>query len=456
MTYLCGLIMIISTLLLVSPGDAGTVPTGYVVSAGRTLWNASGSSANQGLGSITLSYSGTASCVALTQVAQSDIDNTSFPGSARATIPGSGVYIKAVCSGGGSGGDAVIDLDVTDFVPGNGLIGQWQFFAPGYNVNTNGFKVQMNNSAATARLTLANNSTSTYMRRQEGWNLQQSYCSASLTFPEWTVETGAPTCASTIEKWRIRATITINTTVTFYFGDVIANYYAKPQITIWAADGDNTGYTEVYTYMQTKNMVGSYRPTIGEINQGGNPMSLANLLTMQAAGWSMHGGQSTSVIGNYTALSATALTAEIATVKRLSTDAGLMLGGIYQPPGSATNQAVNAELVRQGFLGVVQGGNVSADPNGRPIYGGLINPLLWNVSGDGNTLAQNIAVIDHAVKYGEAVSILFHKVDGTTTCDQACFRSTIDYLTRLRDANVLDVVTWEQLYFRQFGRKARP
>ena len=364
-------------------------------------------------------------------------------------MPGSGVYIQATCSGGASGGIARFFIDIPNSVLGYGLLGQWVYI-PSDFLTTATINVDYANLAETNRLSLDFNTTDQYMRRQLGWNLFQSYCSPTLTYPDWYIEAGVPTCLTTQEVVRFDLTLPIGGTGTLAFGDLMKQYTSKAQITVWAADGDNTAFTEMYAYMAPRGLVGSYLPTSLEIGQGVNPMPLATLRSMQAGGWSVHGHQSVSTVGNYTLLTPAQLSTEIALVKSTARQLGLYLGSVYQPPGSNTNVAVNQELVRQGFSGIVQGGNTSNDQNGRANYGGIVNPLLWNVNAESNTFAQNKAVIDHAMKYGESVSLLWHKVDGTVICQSACFRQTIDYLTLLRDANRLDVVTWEQLIGNQY------
>ena len=61
--------------------------------------------------------------------------------------------------------------------------------------------------------------------------------------------------------------------------------------------------------------------------------------------------------------------------------------------------------------------------------------------------------IDHAIKYGGALGLLWHDGDGT---DEAAFKASIDYLYRLREANVVDIVNYET-FFRRFSnpRNAR-
>lgn len=444
------LYVIIGVLLLFIDAQADTLPQGYVVSTGVTIWNAGGSGSNNGLTSTSTSTTGTASCGTLSTVTRAQIDESSFVGSAMADLPGSGSYIRASMSGGASGGNCSIDIDITDMAPGNGLIGQLFFFQKGYNDNTNGLTLKLQTAGGAARLVLDANSSTSYVRRQEGWNMLQGYCSTSPTFPDWYVQSGAPTCSTTFVVYTIQATIAAGTTITMYFGDLVRNYYARPQITVWSADGDNTAKTVMEPYMTARGLVGSYAPTSGEINQGANPMSLANLLALSSAGWSIHPHQSTSSVGDYSALSASALSNELRLVKNQFTVNAIPMSKFYYPPGGVCTLAVHDAMISNGFSGMGCSGNVSADQNGRPIYGGLLSwNGMWNVSAESVNLAGNIALIEHAIKYGEQLSLLWHKVDGTVTCNVACFHGVIDYLYIKQQAGQVDVVTWDQLMLRQ-------
>ena len=60
-------------------------------------------------------------------------------------------------------------------------------------------------------------------------------------------------------------------------------------------------------------------------------------------------------------------------------------------------------------------------------------------------LSEVRTAIDHAIKYGGALGILWHDGDGT---DEAPFKSSMDYLYRLREANVIDLVNYETFFNR--------
>ena len=84
---------------------------------------------------------------------------------------------------------------------------------------------------------------------------------------------------------------------------------------------------------------------------------------------------------------------------------------------------------------------------GRPLYGGTINPYKqWSYTCDGKVFSSDIKVaIDHAIKYGGALGLLWHDGDGG---DEVHFKDSINYLYRLREGGVIDVVNYETFFNR--------
>ena len=68
---------------------------------------------------------------------------------------------------------------------------------------------------------------------------------------------------------------------------------------------------------------------------------------------------------------------------------------------------------------------------------------------DNTVYATNKASIDQAIKYGTACIFFGHNINVTgpnsSTISITDFRSTIDYALRLRDSNVLDIVSLQDL-----------
>jgi hypothetical protein len=426
--------------------------SGYIVQSHSYVWRADGSSATQGVGSILQFGSGTISCSTVTsanQVTQSQINSSFVPGGAQVVIPGSGTFIQQTCNGGATGGIMQYTITVPSTVIGNVLAGMFVFVGSGYNPNTITSLFLCPVSCGANRLRLAANNTTTYVHMQDGWNLIQGRCTPGLTFPDWFVEIGVVNCQSTMVQARFQVQVAADQTATFAFGDIIYQYYARPQITVWLADNDSGVVTNAWPYMDAvgRKIPGSYAPTSGEF--GGVGITAAQLLAMQATGWSVHGHQSTSVVGNYTAMTAAQLDTELQLVRSQMVSNGFTpLSSLYVYPGGNRNEATDAGLYRNGFSGIAIGGNAGGENNGRPIYGGLVNNKLWSIQADSQSSTLTQAAINHAIAYGEQLALLYHTVP-TVGCDMVCFQSTIDYLVKLRDANIIDITTLDGLVRRQ-------
>ena len=80
----------------------------------------------------------------------------------------------------------------------------------------------------------------------------------------------------------------MNKSATFYFGDVMYGWYTKPQVMIWAADNGAGAYDVMYPYMQARTIPGSYMPTTDYLAApNGNQITVSELQTMQANGWTI-------------------------------------------------------------------------------------------------------------------------------------------------------------------------
>lgn len=148
------------------------------------------------------------------------------------------------------------------------------------------------------------------------------------------------------------------------------------------------------------------------------------------------------------------LQAEIDEVLATHAQYGWNYRDYYYPPGGAWNSFSDSTLASYN----IRHGNNSNSANiakSRPLYGGDIAPYrVWNYTADGKLFATDIkTIIDHAVKYGGYFGINWHDGDGA---DEAEFKASIDYLYRLREANVLDVVNYETFFKRmETTRKER-
>ncbi len=427
----------------------GTLPTNYTVRSHSYLWRADGSSSTQGTGSI-VNYptltSGTASA-ALSQVTTADVPT--IP-NATGVLPGTGSFIKVVASGGASGGNIDISLNITAISQESlGNFGLWFYDPVGgttditgvtfYTVNNSGFsKFFIFSASATAPGASG---------RTKGWNL--------FTWKRGDQSTtgGGYTYAETTSRLMLRVSLGVNKSATFYLGDVLYGYYAKPQIMIWAADNGAGAYDTMFPYMQARNIVGSYMPTTDYLAApNGNQITVAELNEMQADGWTIVPHQTIGTA--LTSMTEAQIRAEIEEVLSVHASYGWTFKGFYYPSGGAGNDLSDQVMASYGIANA--NNNNTANLNeGRPLYGGNINPYRqWSYTADSKTFASDIKpAIDHAVTYGGALGILWHDASGA---DEAEFKASIDYLYRLREANVVDVVNYET-FFRRFSnpRNAR-
>ncbi len=172
---------------------------------------------------------------------------------------------------------------------------------------------------------------------------------------------------------------------------------------------------------------------------------------MHAAGWTVIPHQT---IGTpLTGMTEAQMRTEIETVLAVHASYGWRFPAYYYPAGGASN-ALSDQVYAS--YGIKYGNNANTGnlQKGMPTYGGAINPYaMWSYTADGKTPAQVAATIDHAVKYGTSLGLLWHTGDGA---DEATFKASIDYLYRLREANVLDVVNYETFFKRmETARKER-
>ena len=416
----------------------GSLPQNYTIKEHAYLWRADGSSATQGTGSI-VNYptltSGTASAT-LSQVTTADVPT--IPNS-TGTLPGTGSFIRAVASGGASGGNIDISLNITTTsLAALGNFGLYFYDPVGGTTDITGVTFYVVNSAAFSKYFIFP-TTGTNNARPKGWNLLQWQRGDQSTTG------GAYTYDETSARLMLRVSLAANKSTTFYFGDVIYGFYTKPQIMVWAADNGAGAYDVMYPYMNTRNIPGSYMPTTDYLPApNGNQITVSELQIMQANGWTIVPHQTIGTA--LTSMNESDMRAEIEEVLSVHRSYGFNFKDFYYPAGGAGNDLSNTVMAA---LGIRNGNSVNSGnlKISRPLYGGNINPYrLWSYTADGKTFTADIRpLIDHAVKYGGFAGLLWHDGDGA---DETEFKASMDYLYRLREANVIDLVNYEQFFTR--------
>ena len=410
------------------------LPQNYTIREHSYMWRADGSSSTQGAGSISnwpTITSGTATAT-LSQVTTSP--DGWMP-------PGSGTLIKIDCTAGASPG--VIALDILNPSQSIDAIGNHGFYwydptgdstkylGPNWRIGTAGYAAYFRHSAS---------NVDAVNPRRKGWNL------VVVKQGDENLTVGGMTYATTATRMRIDVTPVANQSFTLYFGDFIKGFYTKPQIMVWAADNLKDGYDTMFAYMNAagRKIPGSYMPTTDYLAVPlGTQITVPQLQEMQSAGWTIVPHQTVGT--SFTSMTEAQLRAEIDEVLAIHTQYGFDYQTFFYPPGGASNDLVNAVYSSYGIR-YGNNANVSNVKLSRPLYGGVFNPYnLWSYSCDGKSAADVQAVIDHAVKYGGFTGLLWHDGSGD---DTAVFRQSIDYLLRLRDANVLDVVSYQTFFNR--------
>lgn len=428
---------------------AGSLPHDYVMQEHAYLWRADGNSGTQGTGSI-VNYptltSGTASAT-LSQVTTADVP--AIPNS-TGTLPGTGSFIKVVASGGASGGNIDISLNISaSNINRLGNFGLYFYDPTEGNSEIQGVTFYLVNNSGFAKFFIfsASATAAGASGRMKGWNLY------NWQRGDQTTTGGGYTYDETSSRLMLRVGVAANKAVTFYFGDVLYGWYTKPQIMIWAADNGGGAYDVMLPYMAARNIPGSYMPTSRYFaNPNINQITVSEFHEFVAAGWTMVPHQTIGT--GFAAMTEAQLRAEIEEVLSTHASYGWTYRDYYYPAGGAWSAISDAVLASYGIRHGNNGNAANANKS-RPLYGGDINPYrIWNYTADGKTFSSDIQpAIDHAVKYGGYFGINWHDGDGA---DEAHFKASVDYLYRLREANVIDLVNYETFFNRFVNpRKAR-
>ena len=424
-----------------------SITQNYTIKEHSYLWRADGSSSTQGTGSI-VGYpaltSGTATAT-LSQVTTADVPT--IP-NASGTLPGTGSFIKVVAAGGASGGSIDLEINISaKALESVGNFGFWFYDPVGGTTDITGIAFLTANTLAYAKyFAFPFTGAAGAAVRVKGWNLftwkrgDESQTNGGFLYSE------------TVSRMRLRVSLAANKSATYYLGDVIYGYYTRPQIMVWAADNGAGAYDVMFPYMQARNIPGSYTPTTDYLAApNGTQITVSELQEMQAAGWTIVPHQTIGTA--LTSMNESQMRAEIEEVLAVHAQYGFHYNDFYYPSGGAGNDLSNSVMAS---YGIKYGNNANTGnlKTGRPLYGGTINPYRqWSYTADNKTFASDVQpAIDHAIKYGGALGLLWH--DGVD--EEAEFKLSMDYLYRLREGNVIDLVNYET-FFQRFvhPRKAR-
>lgn len=271
---------------------------------------------------------------------------------------------------------------------------------------------------------------------RHGWN--------TISLDRQTTSTvgGAPVLTTPFQRVRFRLQFNAGVTGTIYIGPLLYNQHNRPKVIFtfddqaWASQ-----YSSGFVYMRDRAVVGSHAVETS-IVKAGNGVTLPNLLEMNALGWSFH--NHTHTHPDLTTLDEAGLISEIGTAQDYLNQWGLTNGrDTFVYPFGATNDFVESVLQRFGYR---QGAIVRAQIEKH--WDGLESPFRINRQDTGgNVLATLTTRIDQAVKWGGYAAFLTHDIAVGATGAQtelSVFQGLVNYALRLRDANVLDIITLQE------------
>lgn len=276
-----------------------------------------------------------------------------------------------------------------------------------------------------------------------GWNL------ATVDRATPYATTGSPTVGSTFTRFRLQLRAKAGTTGAFYFGPVTVNQHNRTKVCFGYEDCDVSQYTIAYPYLAARGIKGSQHIVSSFVDLSAQQLSTAQLQEMYDAGWSFHNhSDSHSMLSD---LSVDAIKSDLGTCAQFLRNKGWTRGNslfVYPrgPYSSTFFDTIESQVLPS--MGMTHARVTRS--NLTTIRDGLENPYRiagWS-TGSGVTLASLTGAVDDAVKNGSSVVFYTHDIgaspgaNGVTT---TIHNGLVDYVYRLAQSNVLDIVTMHEL-----------
>lgn len=295
-----------------------------------------------------------------------------------------------------------------------------------------------------------------YVAKETGFTNYYTYSNGAtaLTPDMWTVQAqsrhqpdgtnGAPTITDTFARVRIRLSMPAGGTGAFYICPMYINWYAKPTVVITIDDGDETSYTEAFSYMSARGLPGSLGLCQPGIGGSATPVSTAQVTEMIAAGWSMHNHGATH--GHMGTMSESELVEEIAGPRNYWGAQGVTIDpDTFILPFGERNDLVDTVLSRSYRYSCLATGATF------PLWDGVMNPykILRRPMDNPATLAAMQGTLNDAEKFGHTLIFYGHKLVSGASSGQteiADFKALIDDISRRREANRLQVRNLADLF----------
>jgi peptidoglycan/xylan/chitin deacetylase (PgdA/CDA1 family) len=284
---------------------------------------------------------------------------------------------------------------------------------------------------------------------QDGWNF--------LVIPrsDWSA-TGTPAWTNSRIRMRVRVDAQTSATAVVYFDSYYYNVYGSALVAFTFDDGRSSQYDEAYTYMQTKNMVGTCFVVRDYVNTA-TYVTSSNLATMYAAGWS-HGNH-TRDHTDLTTLTQAQVEAELRENQQYLNSLGYTRASRHVAyPFGGYNATVGAAMQNTGML---TGRTIVSGPAVyQSISKGLYNPYTLRTQYIVNTTSLTTAKarVDIAINTGTPVILTFHRIitpssGATEDWTVEDFQALVDYVAAKRNGGQLQVLTIDELYARFLNRR---
>lgn len=223
-----------------------------------------------------------------------------------------------------------------------------------------------------------------------------------------------------------------------YIGPIYKNRMNKPRVAIGFDDG---AYSSQWTlgaqYMRARHIPGYFAPAVVQIDAGG--VTTAQLQTLHSEGWSIHNHTYNHV--DLTTVDDDAGTAEILSAQRWLNSKGLIRGAATLVYPTGANNAHVQDLCQS--LGFNHARTVRTATE--RTWDGFEQPMnISAINIGGTSLSTLKSHVDDAIKFGGTAVFYAHAIDGVSLT-QATFEGLIDYVTRLRDSNIIEVLSLQGL-----------
>jgi peptidoglycan/xylan/chitin deacetylase (PgdA/CDA1 family) len=243
-------------------------------------------------------------------------------------------------------------------------------------------------------------------------------------------------------------------------GAIYQNVYTRPKVVIWFDDGNASDFTNCYPILSALKLPANIAFYSDNLNAA-NFLSTAQCDTLYAAGWDFT--NHTKTHPDLATLTAQQVADEFDQCTEVLQARGWTRGNEFAVyPQGSTNATVDAQASSR-FL-ACRGGRNTFTNFQQSSFGGLDYPLrlVTKTTLDNATtsLAQARTALADCVRLGSQLHVFAHSVvnggSSTTWELDASFTPFFQDVARLRDSNVLDVVTITELFNGlQLSRKTR-